>query len=243
MSMSSMLSNRTLCLLGLAGVLGSSGCVEGDSPAFTVGWDTYYVPVDTNSRVSCEQVTRGNPPTNAAPPTVELRMMNLSSQRTYVNTFPCTAQGGESETLPTGRYAVQISLKNDKGQALSNQEGEWSIVRDGLTDLGVVTFPIQSFHLVWTLSRGANSISCRDVDADRVNIVTRRNNEPEVVVYSFPCTAGSASTPAILLGTYAVTLQLMSTGGAVLWQADMPKTISVTEDARAVLPDVQFNFM
>jgi hypothetical protein len=236
-----MLSNRTLWLVGLAGALAASGCVEGDAPAFTVGWDTYYVPVDASSRVSCEQVTRGYPPTNAAPPTVELSMTNLSSHKTYVNTFPCTAQGGESETLPTGRYGVVIALKNDKGQVLSNQEGEWSIVRDGLTDLEVVTFPIQSFQLNWTLARGPNSVSCQEVQADRVNIVTRRNSEPEVVVYSFPCTAGSGSTPAILLGTYAVTLQLMSTTGAVLWQADMPMTIPVGEDARAVLPTVRFD--
>jgi hypothetical protein len=105
----------------------------------------------------------------------------------------------------------------------------------------VVIFPIQSFHLSWTLARGPNSLRCQDVDATTVNIVTRLNSEPEVV-YAFPCTAGMGSTPAILVnGTYSVRLQLLSSTGAVLWDTDMPMTIPVNDVERAVLPPVRFD--
>src|SRR5687768_9671340 len=135
-------TQRALWLFALAGLLGASGCVESDAPAFTVGWDVVYVDIDDRgAQVSCK---------DAGTPEVELTMTHLSSQKTYVNRFSCDTHGGDSEPLPGGRYAVKIALKNLAGQEVSNQAGEWTLVRDGLTDLSVVIFPIQSFHLNWT---------------------------------------------------------------------------------------------
>jgi hypothetical protein len=230
----SMSRQRALWLFGLTGILGAaSGCVESDAPAFTVGWEVVYVDVnDRGAQVSCK---------DAGTPTVELTMTNLSSHRSYINTFNCDSHGADSEPLPGGRYSVKIALKNLAGQEMSNIVGEWTLVRDGLTDLGVISFPIQSFNLSWTLARGPNSLRCQDVDATTVNIITRLNSEPEVT-YAFPCTAGSGSTPAIAVpGTYSVRLQLVSSTGAVLWDTDMPMTIPVDGRERAVLPSVRFD--
>ena len=192
MSMSSS-SQRALLLFGLAGGLavltGASGCVESAAPRFTVGWDVVYV--DTNDRGA--QVRCGD----AGTPTVELTMTNVATGKRTVNRFNCDDHGGDSEPLPGGRYAVKIALLNKDGVEMSNLAGEdWTLVRDSLTDLGVVTFPIQSFNLSWTLARGMNSLRCQDVDATGVNIIARRNSDPEMT-YQFPCTAGSGSTPAI----------------------------------------------
>ena len=227
MSMSR-LSYRTLMLAGLAGALGASGCVEADHPAFTVGWNTVFVNSDT--AVSCQ---------NAGTPTVELAMTNLSTKHTYVNKYSCDARGGESEPLPGGRYDVRISLKNQAGVEVSNNQGEFNLVRDGLTDLGVIVFEIQSFQLSWSISQGGQSRACQDVGAQNVNLVTRLNSEPEVV-YQFPCGAGTGFTPAILIGTYSVKPQLVGGGGAVLREFD-PMTVPVTDTERAVLPSVVFD--
>jgi hypothetical protein len=225
----SRLSHRTFWLVGLAGALGASGCVESDHPAFTVGWDTVFV--NSNTKVSCQ---------NAGTPTVELTMTNLSSHQKYVNKFNCEANGGESEPLPGGRYTVTIALKNKDNVEVSTQEGEFNLVRGGLTDLGVIVFEIQSFQISWSLARGPMSLRCQDVDATTVNLITRLNSEPEVI-YPFPCTAGSGFTPAVRLGVYSVRPQLVSSNGTVLWDVDAPKTVTVDDSVRAVLDPVVFD--
>jgi len=224
----SRLSHRTFWLVGLAGALGASGCGESGHPAFTVGWDTVFV--NSNTKVSCQ---------NAGTPTVELTMTNLSNHQKYVDKFNCEANGGESEALPGGRYTVRIGLLNKDGVEVSNQEGEFNLVRGGLTDLGVIVFEIQSFQISWTLARGPMSLRCQDVDATTVNLVTRLNSEPEVA-YSFPCGAGTGFTPAILIGTYSVKPQLVGGGGAVIREFD-PMTVPVNDSERAVLPSVVFD--
>jgi hypothetical protein len=225
----SRLSYCTLWLVGLAGALGASGCVDGGNhPAFTVGWQTVFV--NSNTPVSCQ---------DAGTPMVELTMTNLSTHRTTVNKFPCDARGGESESLPAGRYEVKIALKNQAGMEVSNNAGEFNLVRDGLTDLQVIVFEIQSFQLSWSLAHNGMSVACQEVDAKTVNLVTRLNSDPEVV-YSFPCAAGSGFSPAILIGTYSVRPQLLSSTGAVLRQFD-PMTVPVNDADRAVLTPVVFD--
>ena len=223
---------RAVVLFGLAGLLGAAGCVEASAPRFTVGWDL--VDVDINDRgafVTCKE---------AGTPTVELTMTNLSSQQSHVQAFPCEALGADSDPLPGGRYAVKIALKNDKGVEMSNLAGEWTLVRDSLTNLGVVTFPIQSFVLNWTLARGQQSLSCQEAGAQTVKMITRRNSDPEVI-YAFPCDLHSGATTAIAVpGTYSVRIQLNGNTGAVLWDTDVPMTIPVNDQERAVLPPVVF---
>jgi hypothetical protein len=229
----SMKSVCTVWLFGLASLAGSSGCIigdGGDDSAFTVGWETAYVG-SKFAGVSCAA---------AGTPTVELTMTNLSNNRVFVNRFNCAAGGGQSETLPPGKYTVKIALKNQNDVEVSNQVGDFSIVRHGLTDLGIITFEIQSFHLSWSLARGSMSLACQDVDARTVNVITRLNSEAEVT-YSFPCPAGSGSSPAILIGTYSVRLQLVSSTGAILWDTASPMTIPVNDEVRAELPVVVFN--
>jgi hypothetical protein len=223
----SRLSCRTLFLVGLAGALGASGCVEADHPAFTVGWTSVFV--GTNTGISCQ---------NAGTPTVELTMTNANSNRPTVNRFACDARGGTSEELPVGPYAVHIGLKNQAGVEVSSNEGDFNLVGGGLTDLGVIIFEIQSFQLSWSISRGGRSAACGDVGATTVNLLTRRNSEPEVV-YTFPCTAGSGFTPAIMSGTYSVKPQLVGAGGAILREYD-PMTIPVNDSQLAVLTPVVF---
>jgi hypothetical protein len=226
-------SQRARLLFGLTGLLGAAGCVESSAPRFTVGWDLVYVDVnDRGAFVSCR---------DAGTPTVELTMINTATQQHHVNTFNCESLGGDSEPLPGGRYSVKIALKNDKGVEMSSliSDTDWTLVRDSLTNLGVITFPIQSFQLSWTLARGQQSLSCQEASAKTVNIITRRNSDPEVV-YAFPCEQHSGATTAIAVpGTYSVRVQLVGNSGAVLWDAD-PMTIPVDDQARAVLPSVVF---
>jgi hypothetical protein len=228
----STLRERTLWFFGLLGLLGSSGCIigdGGDEQAFVVGWDTSYV--GSNDRITCAQ---------AGTSAVRLTMVSRSTHLKTVHAFNCDDGGGQGPRLATGTYDVKIALENAAGVEVSNKEGTFDIVRHGLTDMGVISFQVQSFHLSWSLARGPMSLACQDVDASRVNIVTRLNSEPEVI-YSFPCAVGSGSTPAILQGTYSVRLQLLDSRDRVLWDTSTPMTISVNGVDPAVLPPVVFN--
>jgi hypothetical protein len=222
------LSYRTLGLVGLLSALGASGCVEAEHPAFTVGWDLFFV--NTNQGVSCQ---------NAGTPNVELTIINTATKRKTVNRFACDGNGGTTETLPGGNYDVRISLLNANNEEVSNNVGNFNLARDGLTDMGVISFEIQSFQVAWSIHRGGNSLGCQDVDAKTVNLVTRLNSE-QPVTYSFPCTAGSGFSPALMLGTYSVKPQLVSSTGAIIREFD-PMTVPVTADQLAVLTPVVFD--
>jgi hypothetical protein len=227
--------NRTVWLLGLAGLIASAGCDDGGgSPQFTVDWSLAYIGTNGNlgAATTCEL---------ADTPTVELTMFNRLTKDKVVDTFPCTQTGGRSRVLPSGDYDLTIALKNRAGVEVSRQEGTFTLARHGFTPLNPIVFPIQSFLLNWSLARGQMSLSCQDVDAKFVNVNTRLNSEAPVT-YSFPCAAGSGQTPAILLGTYSVGIDLVNSAGAVLWQSDMPMTIPVDENDRAVLPNALFTF-
>jgi hypothetical protein len=215
-------------MLGLVGALGASGCVEADHPAFTVGWSMVFV--GSNTGVSCH---------DAGTNTVELTMVNSSTQRKTVDKFPCDAAGGQSETLPTGHYEVTIALLNQAGAAVSTNVGDFNLVGGGLTDLGVIVFEIQSFDLSWSIARNGASLACQDVNAATVNLVTRLMSDPEVV-YTFPCAAGRGFSPAILTGSYSVRQQLVSGTGAILRDLP-PTTVPVNDTDRATLMPVVFD--
>jgi hypothetical protein len=227
----SMLRNRTLWLFGLAGLLGSSGCITGDDnggdSGFTATWSL--VDIGSNSGPTCQQ---------ADTPKVRLTMNNIDNNTPYVETFDCTFGGGTTHKLPRGRYTVTIALLDRAGVDVSSIVGDFAIDRPGLFDLGHVEFPIQSFALSWSLARNGVSIACQDVDARTVNLVTRLASDPEVT-YSFPCAAGRGATPAISLGSYSVRIDLLAGNNNVLWTSQ-PMTIPVEDAARAVLPPVVF---
>jgi hypothetical protein len=169
-------------------------------------------------------------------------MFNQATKDKVVDTFPCNNTGGRSRSLPPGTYDVTIDLKSKDGTVVSSQTsdvGGFPLGR-GLTPLTPIAFPIQSFLLHWSLARGPASVACTDVGAQFVNLNTRLNSDPQVT-YSFPCSAGSGATPAILIGTYSVGIDLVDGAGGVLWQTDMPMTIPVDENARADLGTVTFN--
>jgi hypothetical protein len=229
--MMSVLRNRTVWLFGLAALLGTSGCIIGDDsddPAFTVGWSLVYI--GSNQAVACDV---------AGTPTVKLLMENVATNQLYTDDFPCSAQGGDSRKLPPGTYHVKIALLNPQGKEVSNADGRFVLGRHGLTDLGVIGFEIQSFQISWSLARGRMSLACKDVDAKSVNLVTRLASD-DPVVYSFPCTAGSGASPAILLGSYSVRVDLVATSGDVLWTSDV-MTRPVDDTRREVLPPITFD--
>jgi hypothetical protein len=216
---------RTLWLVGLAGLLGSSGCIVGDdggNSQFYVQWSLAYVG---GGAVSCDL---------ADTPTVELTMTNTGTNQMFVDSFPCSAAGGQSRNLPPGHYEVAIALKDRAGEVVSTNEGPFDLVRHSPTALPPISFVIQSFELSWSLAHGRDSIACADAGAKFVNLVTRLNSAPQVT-YSFPCEAGAGATPAILLGTYSVGITVVDANNNVLWQSD-PMTIPVDDSQRAILP-------
>lgn len=231
MSMLMLWKKRTLLLLGLA-LLGSgvSGCIGGDdNAAFLVTWDSVYV--GTNRAARCDRV---------GTPRVQLRITNLTTREEMVDTFNCDAGQGQSRTLPTGRYYVVLALVNQSNEDVSAIEGEFNISRRGFTDLGDITFQVQAFVLNWSLARNNMGVSCADVGARTVRLITRRGTG-NPVQYEFPCDPFTGSTTAVPVDTYSVQVQLWGADTTKPLVDQAPFTFPVPEDRLAEIRAITFN--
>jgi hypothetical protein len=194
--------------------------------AMTVSWNLVYV--GSNAPVGC---------TAAGTPTVVLTVTS-SGGAPIPTSASCDSKMLTTPPLVAGRYDVRIELKDAAGVVVSSNQGIFDAQPASLTDLGVVTFEIQSFQLSWSLSRGRQALACADVGATTVELTARLAGAE--TKYSFPCAAGQGATPAILVGSYQIGIRLLGVGGAVLWEAATPMNVNVSPNDRAVLPPVVF---
>jgi hypothetical protein len=224
-----MLKKLTVSLAGIA-ALALTGCGDGDDPGFGLTWDLVYL--GSNDRVSCD---------GAGTPTVNLDVEGANDFKSH-DSFPCKAMSGVSRVLPEGTYNVIASLQNNAGQIVSAVDRPMSLRRGGVVWLPPLTFDVQTFNLLWTVSRGGRGISCQEANAATVRLITRIGNEAPMQV-DFPCLdprAGTTGTsPAIPTGVYSVQVQLLDAGGRVL--SEVPAmTFRVTDTAPADLPEITF---
>jgi hypothetical protein len=208
--------------LPLAEDLGSNG-------QFALQWGLVWVGVP-NFGIGCEQ---------AGTPTIVLRATDARGQTT-VDRFPCSDRGGRSSVLPPGTYDLVVSVLDEKGTVLASASLPHPLIIGQVTDLGQIVFELQSFHITWDILRAGQRATCADVGGQMVQLVTRLAGGPEVI-HSFPCTDGGATTEAIPMGIYAVSVRLIGAAGAVLWYSD-PMTVDLEDDRPGDLPSVTFPF-
>src|SRR6185436_12746844 len=212
---------------GAGGLYGAGpDAAPSGSGTFTVDWRLAYVGSDVS--ISCAQ---------AGTPTVVLRLEPAGGGATTQIDAACDAMALSTPALP-GSYQVTIELRGGGDRVVSSNSGTFEAPGGQITDLGVLVFQIQSFQLAWSLSRGGQATTCQAAGATTVELITRLASEPQVT-YSFPCSAGQSSSPAIRLGTYQAAVRLLGAPGAALSATD-PMAVTVTDARRAVLPPVVF---
>ena len=201
----------------------------GEAAAFVVDWSL--VRVGSGAAVTCKE---------AGTPQVRFAATAAGSGMTYGGLVSCEQHLARLSMVPAGQYEVALELRDAEGTVLSAIEGSFRAVAGRDTELGVVTFEIQSFEVSWSLSHGGQATTCEAAGATTVELVTRLAMEPELG-YSFPCGAGRGISPAIRLGTYQVSVRVLGALGRPLWQTDAPMTVNVTGSERAVLSPVIIN--
>ena len=101
--------------------------------------------------------------------------------------------------------------------------------------------PRGTMSLSWTVTEGGNPATCPDVGASQVVIEFVRQGEGAGNADSFNCTAGSAMTIEIGVGTYDVDVDLVDASLASLLDAKvMQNGVEVTENNDTALDDIVF---
>jgi hypothetical protein len=209
---------------------------DGDQPdggptvpgILTVDWRLQYVR--SNADLTCE---------DAGTVRVRLRLSPSGGGRSVDLSFLCNEMSLRTP-VPPGRYHVVLTLHGAGDLALSRAEGDFESRPGQTSELGQVTFEIQSFQLAWTLNQRGQATTCQAIGATTVELGVRVAAGP-VGEYDFSCIDGQGSTPAILPGVYQVVVRLLGAGRAVLWQTAMPMEVIVSDDQLAVLPPVVFD--
>jgi hypothetical protein len=224
--------SRTLWLAGLTAMsLGPLGCVveDADDSAFEFDWQLAYVG---DGAVSCA---------DAGTPFVQLDARNLHTQAVYPTKPSCDLGRARSDVLPDGQYEVTLSLLDRQGRPVSQiVGGPFQIGRHDLTRLPLVEFRVQAIDIAWNVvpAGGAGFITCGQVGARTVELLTQLGTEPPEKLASFPCDAGGGITPAIRVGNYRYQARLLDGAGQALSETGM-EPLQVETDRLAQV-DVMF---
>lgn len=231
-----------LTALVLTTALASQGCVidQVDDQAFTWSWEVEYV--GGAGAASCE---------NAGARWVELAATHARTGATYSNRWNCTDVSGLGDVIPSGPYRVAVRLLDASDRVLSQtvippqQDQVVFVSEDRLTDLGIVVFQIQAFHLQWSIRRAGQLVTCPIASATGVQLtaVLKTETGPSPpLVFDFPCALPDGQmmglTTAVPTGNYDLTVKLIGQGGVELDALMGP--FNATADQLAVLDPVEF---
>lgn len=220
--------SRTVCLAGLAlGLVG--GCVidETDDSAFAFQWQLEYVG---GGRAACD--TSGTP-------TVHLQVRHQQTANTQAFTWLCNDGRAVTPVLPLGRYDVTVSLLDRRGRSVSAIDGQVSVERHGLTQLGSILFKVQIFQFSWVIVQEppggpSRPLNCNTAGAYSVEMVTQLASE-DAEKFEFPCDQGEGITEAVRVGSYSYFGRLLNRAGQVLDETDV-EAVLVDGSQRPALP-------
>jgi hypothetical protein len=180
-----------------------SACTGGASSNFRVAW-TMEDPSGAPS--SCAVV-------GAA--TMDLDVLNLSTNVSYHGSFACGQNAGTTCALPSGQYSFAMRLRDVAGtQLLEAVFPEILGIANGRTnDLGSVPFEvaepggtqIQYIALSWSLQQFSTGapLDCASAGAATVELDVGQQK------FSFPCSAGQGVSAPLAPGTYPVSMQVL----------------------------------
>jgi hypothetical protein len=207
--------SRTLWLAGLTVMsLGPLGCVveDADDSAFVFEWQVAYVD---RVAVSCA---------NAGTPFVQLDARNLHTGAIYPTKPSCELGRARTDVLPLGQYEVTLSLLDAQGRPVSQiTDGPFEIGRYDLTFLQPIEFRVQAIDIAWRLlpAGGSGFVTCGQVGARTVELLTQLGTENPETLDTFPCEAGGGVTPAIRVGNYRYQARLLDNAGRPLSETTM----------------------
>jgi hypothetical protein len=196
--------NCTVWLAGIVAVSGAGCVVDGsDSSAIRVRWNVEYVD---GSPATCDGL---------GTPSVTVVAQNLNTATKFSTMVPCSDGLAVTSKLPSGPYAVTLSLLDAKGRAVAVVDYQGVQTRNsGVTEPDTIAvFPVQAWDLAWVVQKVVGGTtrpsSCQEVGAKTVEFSWQLAGEPAEAV-EFLCAAYQGSSPAIRTGLYQAQMRLLN---------------------------------
>jgi hypothetical protein len=147
----------------------------------------------------------------------------------FVDLYDCVDGSGETAALPLGDYNVWVNVK--QGDTLMAQSflGTASIDLDGETvPIGFdIAIDGGYFGLTWSMTDDLADLTCGDVGAGGVSVLSTLIGPNTGIDDIFDCTDGSATTPKLDLGDYTIVVSLLDAVDDSVLGASMPRETSL----------------
>lgn len=200
---------RTMIITALCALAGT-GCVVTTSGE------------DSRVRVTWNLVAGGDNAPAACPPGVNTAAVvsepindgdsTIGDGDEIYDLFDCPARAGLTGALSPGRYEIWVNIYDTADRLVAQSSPQ--VVALGVGDERDIVYDISldhgSFGLSWTISDGARSLSCSQVNGSEVWVSSALVG-PNGTTYDdfFRCVDGQATTPALPLGAYDVGVTLV----------------------------------
>ncbi len=188
------MNKLALSALMIAGLAQATGCIittdDDEFGFFDVSWTT---------AGSC--VTDG---------LATVISQNVATQERFADAFACADGAATTNGLPLGDYNVWVELSDSTGAEIVAQSTSQAGVLTFDGDRPALAFVLDtaSFGFTWSFSGGG--ANCADAGADGVDIIATMANTTQAWVTIHNCTAGSATSDPLFLGTYTLIVDLLS---------------------------------
>ncbi|HEU5057495.1 MAG TPA: hypothetical protein VFU21_13265 [Kofleriaceae bacterium] len=156
--------------------------------------------------------------------------------------FSCAAGG--AVLVDPGTYDLRVEASNAEDDVLFGAE---PVLDQTVEELEIVdlTFDFPEgqgfFWLNWTLEMGGSAVTCADVGAADIEVVSTPATGPATTDV-LPCVYGGWQTRGLDLGDYDVTVTLLDDGGTALGPPSEPIPGELAADSELVaLPSVTFD--
>lgn len=200
---------RTLLTVALC-IQVSTGCVvlsEGEDSRLHVTWDL--VEGDANAQASC-------PPDAITVAIVSEPLddgdFSLGDGDEVYDLFDCGDHIGRTGALAPGGYDVWVNILDADSNLLA-QSGYQEVTLGPGEELALsyeLSLDRGSFGLTWTITDGARTLGCGDVNAGEVRVAsTLVSDEGTTYDDAFACVDRQAVTPGLPLGAYGVAVTLL----------------------------------
>jgi hypothetical protein len=133
-------------------------------------------------------------------------------------TFPCADQSATTDSLPAGRYTVDVQLRDAGGHTLADDPVGRVDVGAGTTDLGHLGFALPAsgpgaVAASWQITLDGSAATCADLGATTFEIEIDPDGGGAPIVDTAGCSAGSLTVSAVGAGGYGVKARLRDKNG------------------------------
>lgn len=193
-------------------------CVAEDTARISVGWS--FRTLEPDAVTGCPEgyptIAHYNQPLD--------EVTGVAVGQPIIDLYDCVDNSNFTDSLPPTVIQSWVESTTDSGTVYARSNSAILDIRTQNQSFDVAIFHDAGyFFFDWTLVAASNpntEVTCAQADADGVEIITTLTGTAEAIADKFPCesntTNGTIITPAILAGTYEVSIDVFKDGAGAL---------------------------